>query len=101
MSDKRKNNGNKGHSTKAKGVDKRKNAYKTALAEASTVEEVKEIIQKLKKMAKSEDLQAIKLFLAYYLGNPKDTIEQTVISDDVTLSKELVKTIQEVLDKKY
>ena len=77
MEDKRKNNGNKGHSTKAKGVDKRKNAYKTALSEASSVEDVIEVIEKLKKMAKAEDMQAIKLYLAYYLGNPKDVIEQT------------------------
>lgn len=73
MADKRKNNG--GNSTKAKGVDRRKNEYKTALSEASTVEEVKEIIEKLKKMAMGEDLQAIKLYLAYYLGNPKDIAE--------------------------
>ena len=37
MADNRKNNGNKGHSTKAKGVDKRKNEYKTALDKASSV----------------------------------------------------------------
>lgn len=75
--DKRKQNGNKGHSTKAKGVDKRKNAYKTALAEASSVEDVKRVINNLKKMAFDSDLNAIKLFLAYYLGNPKETIETT------------------------
>lgn len=78
--DKRKNNG--GNSTKAKGIDKRKNAYKTALSEASTVDEVKGIIQKLKEMANEKDLQAIKLFLAYYLGNPKETIEQTHTLND-------------------
>ena len=76
MADGRKNNG--GNSTKAKGVDRRKNSYKTALTEASTPEEVKEVIEKLKKMAKDSDLQAIKLFLAYYLGNPKDTLEQVI-----------------------
>lgn len=83
MADGRKNNG--GNSTKAKGVDKRKNAYKNALAEASTVDEVKEVIEKLKKMAKSEDLQAIKLFLAYYLGNPKDTAEVKHTVDDFNI----------------
>ena len=81
MADGRKNNG--GNSTKAKGIDKRKNEYKNALAEASTVDEVKEVIINLKKLAKGEDLQAIKLFLAYYLGNPKDTLEQTFnVGDD-------------------
>ncbi len=82
MEDGRKKNGNKGHSTKAKGIDKRKNAYKEALAEASTVEEVKEIIETLKVMAQGADLQAIKLFLAYYLGNPKDTAEVKHTVDD-------------------
>ena len=75
--DKRKFNGNKGHSTKTKGVDKRKNSYRQALEDASTPDDVKEVIIKLKKMAKDEDLQAIKLFLEYYLGKPKETIEQT------------------------
>lgn len=90
MADGRKNNG--GNSTKAKGVDRRKNEYKTALSEASTVEEVKEVINKLKKMAKGEDLQAIKLFLAYYLGNPKDTLESINYNiDDEELTDELIK----------
>ncbi len=99
MADGRKNNG--GNSTKAKGVDKRKNEYKNALAEASTVEEVKEVIINLKKLAKGDDLQAIKLFLAYYLGNPKDTLEQTIISDEGGLTKELVEEIKDALDIKY
>ena len=96
--DKRKQNG--GHSTKAKGVDKRKNAYKNALSEASTVEEVKEVIINLKNLAKGDDLQAIKLFLAYYLGNPKDTIEtvnHNLEGDNITkdLVKDLLKEIQD------
>ena len=80
MADGRKNNG--GNSTKAKGLDKRKNQYKTALAEASTVEEVKQVIHNLKLKALGDDIQAIKLFLAYYLGNPKDTIETTHTIND-------------------
>ena len=32
MADNRKNNGNKGHSTKAKGADKRKNEYKDRIS---------------------------------------------------------------------
>ena len=88
--DKRKNNGNKGHSTKAKGVDKRKNSYRTALSEASTVEDVKEVLEKLKRMAKQEDMQAIKLYLEYYLGKPKETIETTHNVNDFNI-KELFK----------
>jgi hypothetical protein len=74
--DKRKNNGNKGHSTKAIGVDKRKNKYKDLLEDASTPEEVVEVIKKLKNVATEKgDVQAIKLFLEYYLGKPKESLE--------------------------
>lgn len=74
--DKRKNNG--GHSTKTQGIDKRKNKYLSLLEEASTDEEVIEVIKTLKNKAlKDKDIQAIKLFLEYYLGKPKETIEQT------------------------
>ena len=76
MEDKRKNNG--GHSTKASGVDKRKNKYLHLLDQASTEEEVVEVIMKLKEIARIKgDIQAIKLFLEYYLGKPKETIEAT------------------------
>lgn len=78
--DKRKNNG--GNSTKAKGLDKRKNLYKAALAEASTPEDVKLVIENLKSKALGDDIQAIKLYLAYYLGNPKETIETTHTLND-------------------
>ena len=44
--DKRKENG--GHSTKAKGIDKRKNSFKSALTEASTVEDVINVIKIVK-----------------------------------------------------
>lgn len=86
--DKRKLNG--GHSTKAKGIDKRKNAYRKALEEASTPEDITEVIMKLKKMAKSEDLQAIKLYLEYYLGKPKEIVETNLTLNNLTLS-DLVK----------
>jgi hypothetical protein len=75
--DKRTNNGNKGHSTKAKGVDKRKNQYLHLLDEASTDDDVISVIKKLKLCALNGDVQAIKLFLEYYLGKPKETIETT------------------------
>ena len=72
--DKRKNNG--GNSTKAKGSDKRKNEYRKALEIASTPEDVVEVIKKLKDKAISKgDVNAIKLYLEYYLGKPKDSIE--------------------------
>ena len=75
--DGRKNNG--GNSTKSLGVDKRKNQYLELLESASTPEEVTEVIKKLKEIATTKgDVQAIKLFLEYYLGKPKETIDQNV-----------------------
>jgi|TARA_R100000084_G_scaffold55365_1_gene23267 hypothetical protein len=72
--DKRKNNG--GNSTKAKGLDKRKNEYRKALELAASPEDVVEVIKKLKEKAVDKsDVNAIKLFLEYYLGKPKDSIE--------------------------
>jgi len=74
--DKRKNNG--GNSTKTTGVDKRKNKYLELLDQASTPEEVVAVIKKLRDIATEKgDVQAIKLFLEYYLGKPKETIDQT------------------------
>ena len=76
--DKRKSNGNKGHSTKAKGIDKRKNEYRELLDLAATPDEVVEVIKTLKvKAIEKQDVNAIKLFLEYYLGKPKETIETT------------------------
>jgi len=72
--DKRKNNG--GNSTKAKGVDKRKNEYRNALQDAANVDDVKDVIKNVLEQAKEGDLSASKLFLEYYLGKPTQTIDQ-------------------------
>jgi hypothetical protein len=87
--DKRSENG--GHSTKALGVDKRKNKYLELLDQASTPEEIVSVIKKLKEIALIKgDVQAIKLFLEYYLGKPKETIETTHNLNDFNI-KELFK----------
>ena len=85
--DKRKQNG--GHSTKAKGADKRKNQYKELLDLASTPEDVVDVIKTLKtKAIDKQDVNAIKLFLEYYLGKPKETREI-----DLTLKEFSIKDI--------
>ena len=84
----RSNNGNKGHSTKAKEgkIDKRKNEYKLALQEASTKEDVISVIQMiLQKAVRDEDIPAAKLYLEYYLGKPKDSIDVTTNGDSINL----------------
>jgi len=99
--DKRKNNGNKGHSTKAKGVDKRKNEYRELLDLAATPDEVIEVIKTLKvKAIEKQDVNAIKLFLEYYLGKPKETIENINI-DANKLTPEEIKEISKNLDEYY
>lgn len=88
--DGRKLNGNKGHSTKTKGVDKRKNQYLHLLDQASTEQEVVSVIQELKICALKGEVQAIKLFLEYYLGKPKETIDQNLTVSDFNI-KDIVR----------
>ena len=86
--DNRSNNGNKGHSTKTKDgkIDKRKNEYKSALQEASTKEDVISVIQMiLNKAVRDEDIPAAKLYLEYYLGKPKDSLDVTTNGESITL----------------
>ena len=101
--DKRKDNGNKGHSTKALGIDKRKNKYLHLLEEASSDEEIVDVIKNLKLIAMDgKDVQAIRLFLEYYLGKPKETIENTNINFDAEkLNDAEIKLIKKSLDKNY
>lgn len=90
--DGRRNNGNKGHSTKAKGVDKRKNQYKEILDLASTPEDVVEVIKTLKEKAiTKQDVNAIKLFLEYYLGKPKETKDINLSSSEAFNIKDIFK----------
>ena len=85
--DKRKNNGNNGHSTKAKEgtIDKRKNEYKDALSEASTKQDVINVITMIRdKAVKDQDIPAAKIFLEYYLGKPKDSLDVTTNGEAFT-----------------
>ena len=75
--DRRKLNG--GHSTKSKGLDKRKNEYRKAIHEAITPEDVMKVFSRLYKNALEDDIQAQKLFLEYTLGKP---VQQADITTD-------------------
>lgn len=85
MEDKRRNNG--GHSTKSVGLDKRKNKYKGALDDASSLEDVVRVINALKINAFAGDVTAAKIYLEYYLGKPTVSIESevTVIAEPINL----------------
>lgn len=70
--DKRKQNG--GHSTKAKGVDKRKNEYKDIVNEVITIEKLSQVLNMLfNKAIDNDDVPAAKILLEYSLGKPKET----------------------------
>ena len=75
--DSRKDNG--GHSTKSKtGLDKRKNEYKNALEMAASVDDVVQVINVVKNKAlEKQDINAAKIFLEYYLGKPKESLDVT------------------------
>ena len=73
--DNRRNNG--GNSTKSSGLDSRKNQYKSALAEASTKDDVIQVILSLKDKALTGDVHACKLYLEYYLGKPTQKLDVT------------------------
>lgn len=87
--DRRKHNG--GHSTKPKSLkDKRLNPFRTVLKEAATPEEVKEVIRAVYEKAKDGDTKAAALFLSYYLGKPKESIELSASGDIQFTLKKLV-----------
>lgn len=84
--DKRKENG--GHSTKSRegNIDKRKNEYRDALSEASTKQDVIDVITMIKvKAVEDKDTRAAQIFLEYYLGKPKDSLDITTNGDSITL----------------
>lgn len=84
--DARKKNG--GHSTKAKGIDKRKNPFKDVIAESQTPEDVKAVLNMVKQKAINEqDIPAAKLYLEYTLGKPDQTIELDGIIPTIDMSK--------------
>jgi len=75
MPDGRANNG--GNSTKAKGVDKRKNEYREALREAVSMDDFKAVIEKLVEKAKDGDVRATQELLNRVLGKPDQSIDVT------------------------
>ena len=75
-----KNNGNKGHSTKAKRADdKRLNQHKKMMdqyiAEGFNYDKLKELMDTMFIAAKQGDTKAATLFLNYVIGKPKETIK--------------------------
>ena len=84
--DKRKNNG--GHSTKAVGVDRRKNLFKNVLSDTLTAQQLGGVFKMLyAKAIEDEDVQAAKLIIEYAIGKPTQQLDVTgehKISRDLT-----------------
>lgn len=96
--DKRKQNG--GHSTKTKGVDKRKNEYRNALELAATVDNVVEVLKSVyTKATTKQDMAAAKLFLEYYLGKPKESIDINQTGENIVSFNDLLKAVRGGSDK--
>ena len=81
--DKRKNNG--GNSTKAKGIDKRKNSYRQLVSQATTEADFIGVFQKLQANALKGDTQATKLYLEYTIGKPTIAVDITSEGNSVTI----------------
>ena len=96
--DKRKNNG--GHSTKALGVDKRKNLFKNVLASTLTAEELGGVFKMLyTKAIEDEDVQAAKLIIEYAVGKPTQQLD---VTGEHRISRDLISLVDfqnaEVID---
>tara|TARA_R110000782_G_scaffold11759_1_gene35585 strand:+ start:885 stop:1169 length:285 start_codon:yes stop_codon:yes gene_type:complete len=75
--DQRKHNG--GHSTTAKGVDGRKNKYKSIVAETISPNDVAKVLRMLLvKSVQGKDTKAAQLLLDYTLGKPKESLRVDV-----------------------
>lgn len=70
------------HSTKAKGIDKRKNEYKQLLRESVTPEDFKNLIEVVKTKALNGDIKAIQLMFDYTLGRPTQSIDLDTHQDE-------------------
>jgi len=69
--------GNEGWSTKAKGIDRRKNPFKQLITEATSQENFIAVFQTLEASAMSGDVQSAKLYLEYTVGKPMQSVDIT------------------------
>jgi len=87
--DKRKNNG--GNSTKAKGVDKRKNQYKDVIHEEITRDDLAKVLRMLcTKAITKQDVKAAQLLMEYTLVKPKQEFDITTDGESFNI-KDLVR----------
>jgi|AntAceMinimDraft_16_1070373.scaffolds.fasta_scaffold22327_2 hypothetical protein len=77
---------NGGHSTKAKGIDRRKNPYKDILNDALTEKQLLEVVRMLHKKATEDfDVAASKILMEYYLGKPTQQMDINTNVESINL----------------
>ena len=69
--------GKGGWSTKAKGIDRRKNPFKALITEATSQENFIAVFQTLEASEMSGDVQSAKLYLEYTVGKPMQSVDIT------------------------
>ena len=96
--DKRKNNGNKGHSTVSKGIDKRKNNYRGMISEVATELQFKAVFIKLQELAIEGDIAAIKLYVEYTAGKTVQGVDITSGGSSITIPTINFTSSEDIID---
>ena len=99
MADGRKNNG--GHSTKGRAGRKPKADELAFIERLDNIIDSDEAIKTLKELIKDNNFPALKLYIEYRFGKPKETIENINHNFNRDLTKEEIKEISKALENKY
>jgi hypothetical protein len=76
------------HGGKRKGAGRKTKADEQKLIERlDSIIEQDDVIEKLKEMVKDGNFQAVKLYLEYRYGKPKESVDVTTNGDDIGFSK--------------
>ena len=97
--DGRKNNG--GHSTKGKAGRKPKIDELAFIEKLDNIINSDEAIKKLKDLISEDNFPALKLYMEYRFGKPKETVQNINHNFNEELTEEEAKAIKKVLLSKY
>ena len=93
---------NKGHGGKRIGAGRKSKADEVKFIERlDNIIDSDEAIKKLFGLIKDSNFNALKLYIEYRFGKPKEVIENINHNYNQDLTKEDIKEINDILDKKY
>lgn len=93
---------NNGHGGKRKGAGRKPKADEIAFIDKlDKIIDSDEALQKLKELIKDDNFQALKLYIEYRFGKPKETIENINHNFNRELTKEEISEINKALENKY